>query len=176
MLWNYKKILNRVLNRPFFFFHFFFLRWKELHVYLFSNRENFQNNFTFHHSRKKVASSKKWNPKRRKIYVQEERKDDYKILKNLHVDVSRCFDKVIVTSETGTESKLRKLARSEKRSTILQEEEALTNRFNLPRDHLLFAVYRTWCYFLVTRQTCNRNFSWIAVLAKAKAHPLGNWD
>lgn len=24
MLWNYKKILNRVLNRPFSFFHFFF--------------------------------------------------------------------------------------------------------------------------------------------------------
>lgn len=129
-----------------------------------------------------IILEKKWPLQKNEIQKEEkstskeERKDDYKILKNLHVDVSRCFDKVIVTSETGTESKLRKLARSEKRSTILQEEEALTNRFNLPRDHLLFAVYRTWCYFLVTRQTCNRNFSWIAVLAKAKAHPLGNWD
>ena len=174
MLWNYKKILNRVLNRPFSFFHFFFF--KVVRITRVSLFKSWKFPKQFYHSRKKVASSKKWNPKRRKIYVQEERKDDYKILKNLHVDVSRCFDKVIVTSETGTESKLRKLARSEKRSTILQEEEALTNRFNLPRDHLLFAVYRTWCYFLVTRQTCNRNFSWIAVLAKAKAHPLGNWD
>lgn len=26
MLWNYKKILNRVLNRPFSFFHFFFFK------------------------------------------------------------------------------------------------------------------------------------------------------
>lgn len=128
-----------------------------------------------------IILEKKWHLQKNEIQKEEKstskkKEKMIKILKNLHVDVSRCFDKVIVTSETGTESKLRKLARSEKRSTILQEEEALTNRFNLPRDHLLFAVYRTWCYFLVTRQTCNRNFSWIAVLAKAKAHPLGNWD
>lgn len=129
-----------------------------------------------------IILEKKWYLQKNEIQKEEEstskkkEKMIIKFWKNLHVDVSRCFDKVIVTSETGTESKLRKLARSEKRSTILQEEEALTNRFNLPRDHLLFAVYRTWCYFLVTRQTCNRNFSWIAVLAKAKAHPLGNWD
>lgn len=129
-----------------------------------------------------IILEKKWPPQKNEIQKEEEstsknrEKMIIKFWKNLHVDVSRCFDKVIVTSETGTESKLRKLARSEKRSTILQEEEALTNRFNLPRDHLLFAVYRSWCYFLVTRQTCNRNFSWIAVLAKAKAHPLGNWD
>lgn len=93
-----------------------------------------------------IILEKKWPLQKNEIQKEEkstskeQRKDDYKILKNLHVDVSRCFDKVIVTSETGTESKLRKLARSEKRSTILQEEEALTNRFNLPRDHLLFAV------------------------------------
>lgn len=49
----------------------FFLSWKELHAYLFSNRENFQNNFTFHHSRKKVASSKKWNPKKKKSKKKE---------------------------------------------------------------------------------------------------------
>lgn len=51
------------------------------------------------------------------------------IIKFWKIYTSMCFDKVIVTvSETGTENELRKLSRSEKRSTILQEKEALTNR------------------------------------------------
>lgn len=156
---------------------FFFKVERITRVSLFKSWK-FPKQFYFSSFSKKSGIFKKMKSKKKKnLRLKNKEKMIIKFWKNLHVDVSRCFDsKVIVTSETGTESKLRKLARSEKRSTILQEEEALTNRFNLPRDHLLFAVYRTWCYFLVTRQTCNRNFSWIAVLAKAKAHPLGNWD
>lgn len=42
---------------------FFFLRWKELHAYLFSNRENFQNNF--------IILEKKWPLQKNEIQKEE---------------------------------------------------------------------------------------------------------
>lgn len=65
MLWNYKKILNRVLNRPFSFFHFF-LRWKELYVYLFFKSWKFPKQFYFSSFSKKSGLFKKMKSKKKK--------------------------------------------------------------------------------------------------------------
>lgn len=127
--WRCCKIIKKfILNRPFSFFHFFF-KMERITRISTSNRENFQNNFTFHHSRKKsgifkqMKSKKKGNPRtdknKEKMIVK---------FRKIYTSMSTCFDRIVVTSETETENELRKLARSEKRSTILQENEALTNR------------------------------------------------
>lgn len=49
----------------------FFLRWKELHVYLFFKSWKFSKQFYFSSFSKKVASSKKWNPKKKKSKKKE---------------------------------------------------------------------------------------------------------
>lgn len=83
-----------------------------------------------------IILEKKWHLQKNEIQKKEKiensrpskDKEDM-IIKFWKIYTSMCFDKVIVTvSETGTENELRKLSRSEKRSTILQEKEALTNR------------------------------------------------
>lgn len=83
-----------------------------------------------------IILEKKWHLQKNEIQKKEKignprpsKDKENMIIKFRKIYTSMCFDKVIVTvSETGTENELRKLSRSEKRSTILQEKEALTNR------------------------------------------------
>lgn len=83
-----------------------------------------------------IILEKNWHLRKNEIQKKEKignprpsKDKENMIIKFRKIYTSMCFDKVIVTvSETGTENELRKLSRSEKRSTILQEKEALTNR------------------------------------------------
>lgn len=119
LVWNYKQVC---LESSFLFLLFSFFKVEKI--------KNFQNNFTFHHSRKKWHLRKNEIQKKEKIENPRPSKDkEDMIIKFRKIYTSMCFDKVIVTvSKTGTKNELRKLSRSEKRSTILQEKEALTNR------------------------------------------------
>lgn len=91
MLWNYKKILNRVLNRPFSFFHFFFFKVERItRVSLFKSWK-FPKQFYFSSFSKKSGIFKKMKSKKKKNLRPRRKKRWLKFWKtytSMWVDVS----------------------------------------------------------------------------------------